>query len=216
MYKYFILLTSVAVLFSCKPKHTYVSLQTTKGEIVVKLYDETPLHKENFISLVEDEFYDSLLFHRVINNFMIQGGDPASKYAKDGELVGDTVPEYKVDAEFNDSLFHKKGALAAAHDGNEENQSDMSQFYIVEGKTFTDTELDQIEANNEIQYTNLQRETYKTIGGYAPLDQNYTVFGEVVKGIEILSEISDVEVDRRNRPIENVRILNAEIVKFKE
>ena len=216
MYKYFILLLSVTVLFSCKPKYTYVSLQTTKGEIVVKLYDETPLHKENFISLVEDEFYDSLLFHRVINNFMIQGGDPASKYAKDGELVGDTVPEYKVDAEFNDSLFHKKGALAAAHDGNEENQSDMSQFYIVEGKTFTDSELDQIEANNEIQYTNLQRETYKTIGGYAPLDQNYTVFGEVVKGIEILSEISDVEVDRRNRPIENVRILNAEIVKFKE
>lgn len=216
MHKYISFIVLLLLFSSCKTKSTFVSLQTTEGEIIVKLYEETPLHKENFISLVEDGYYDSLLFHRVIDEFMIQSGDPNSKNAEDGQLLGNGGPDYKVDAEFNDSLFHKKGALAAAHDGNPEKSSAGSQFYIVEGKVFNEEQLKRIEESKDITYTDLQRETYQTIGGYPPLDQNYTVFGEVVKGIKVVEAISEVETNRKDRPVENVRILKAEVIKFKE
>lgn len=216
MHKYISFIVLLLLFSSCKTKSTFVSLQTTEGEIIVKLYEETPLHKDNFISLVEDGYYDSLLFHRVIDEFMIQSGDPNSKNAEDGQLLGNGGPDYKVDAEFNDSLFHKKGALAAAHDGNPEKSSAGSQFYIVEGKVFNEEQLKRIEESKDITYTDLQRETYQTIGGYPPLDQNYTVFGEVVKGIKVVEAISEVETNRKDRPVENVRILKAEVIKFKE
>lgn len=216
MHKYISFIVLLLLFSSCKTKSTFVSLQTTEGEIIVKLYEETPLHKDNFISLVEDGYYDSLLFHRVIDEFMIQSGDPNSKNAEDGQLLGNGGPDYKVDAEFNDSLFHKKGALAAAHDGNPEKSSAGSQFYIVEGKVINEEQLKRIEESKDITYTDLQRETYQTIGGYPPLDQNYTVFGEVVKGIKVVEAISEVETNRKDRPVENVRILKAEVIKFKE
>lgn len=204
------------VLFACKEKSTYVELKTTEGDIILKLYDETPLHKENFVKLVDEGYYDGVLFHRVINEFMIQTGDPDSKDAKPGQVIGSGGPDYKVDAEFRDSLFHKKGALAAARDNNPKKASAGSQFYIVEGKKYTDKELDGIEKKNNLTYTEEQREYYKTIGGTPFLDQNYTVFGEVVTGMNVVEKISDVETGRYDRPVEDIRVISAEIIKFKE
>lgn len=215
MNKFNILILLVLLLASCKTKNTYVSLQTTKGEIAIKLYNDTPLHKENFISLVEKDYFDGVLFHRVINNFMIQTGDPNSKNAEDGELLGNGGPGYKIDAEFRDSLFHKKGAVAAARDNNPKKQSSGSQFYIVEGRTFNMEELAAIEKKNNVDYSEFQKETYTSIGGYPSLDKRYTVFGEVVKGMDTVEAISNVTTDENDRPVENVRILDAEIIKFK-
>jgi len=197
-----------------------VLLQTTLGDMVVRLSDSTPLHRDNFLKLVKTGYYDSVLFHRVIKNFMIQGGDPDSKIAVPGMPLGNGGPSYRIPAEFNPALFHKKGVLAAARDNNPEKASSGSQFYIVQGKTFTDDELNNLETQR-MQGRKIptdQREVYKTIGGAPHLDMTYTVFGEVIKGIEVVDKIAAVQTSRgvdRDRPVEDVRILKAKLIKRK-
>lgn len=196
---------------------------TTEGTMVLRLYDSTPLHRDNFLKLVKSHYYDSILFHRVIKNFMIQAGDPNSKRAVAGRPLGNGGPAYTIPAEFRQTIFHKKGVLAAARQGdnvNPERRSSAGQFYIVQGKTFTDKELDSIELVrlNGYKLPADHREVYKTLGGTPQLDQNYTAFGEVVKGIEVVDKIASVATSKaqdRDRPIEDVRILKAKLIKRK-
>jgi peptidyl-prolyl cis-trans isomerase B (cyclophilin B) len=203
-----------------KDRKKDVLLQTNYGDIVVRLSDSTPLHRDNFLKLVKTGYYDSVLFHRVIKNFMIQGGDPESKNAKPGQPLGNGGPSYTVPAEFRATLFHKKGVIAAARDNNPEKASSASQFYIVQGKIFTDAGLDSVETYrlNGRKIPSDQREVYKTIGGTPHLDQNYTVFGEVAKGLDVVNKIAGVPTSKgpdRDRPLEDVRILKAKLVKRK-
>jgi len=203
-----------------KDRKKDVLLQTNYGDIVLRLSDSTPLHRDNFLKLVKTGYYDSVLFHRVIKNFMIQAGDPESKNAKPGQPLGNGGPSYTVPAEFRTTLFHKKGVIAAARDNNPEKASSGSQFYIVQGKIFTDAGLDSVEtyrlSGRKIPPD--QREVYKTIGGTPHLDQNYTVFGEVVKGLDVVDKIASVATSKgpdRDRPLEDVRIIRAKLVKRK-
>ncbi len=193
-------------------KEKLVEIKTDMGTIVVKLYDSTPLHRDNFIAKVKQGFYDSLLFHRVIQDFMIQGGDPTSKNADsavqlgNGEGPGDMIP-----AEFKNNLIHKKGALAMARTDNPAKASSNCQFYIVEGKPVDDNFLNQVECNARqtnpgFFYNDAERKIYKTIGGTPFLDQNYTVFGEVVKGLDVVDKIAAVSKDSNDRPLKNIRM----------
>jgi cyclophilin family peptidyl-prolyl cis-trans isomerase len=243
------------------PKDSMVLISTDYGDIKVKLYNATPQHRDNFIKLVEKGFYDSLLFHRIIKSFMIQGGDPVSKNAAAGVMLGNGDVGYTIPAEFNDSLFHKKGALCAARTDNPEMASSGCQFYIVQGKPVIDEELDQTEgsinngfrmqtafqkivnapANGSLRdkfmrlqqsqkqdsinilikdsimpminaemkpfkYTAHQREIYKQIGGVPHLDQGYTVFGEVVEGLDVVDKIAAVQTAPGDRPVQDVRM----------
>lgn len=187
-------------------KFTRVKISTDFGDIVVKLYNKTPLHRDNFIKLVSEHFYDSLLFHRVINAFMIQGGDPNSKYAPPGVMLGNGDVGYTIPAEFDSSLFHKKGALCAARTNNPEKASSGCQFYIVQGRLSNDWELDNIQAQKRIRYTPAQRMTYKMNGGTPGLDMDYTVFGEVESGIEVVDKIAVVPKGPADRPAADVRM----------
>lgn len=198
-----------------KEKNTYVEMKTTMGTMVLKLYNETPLHRDNFINNVKTKQYDSVLFHRVINAFMIQGGDPTSKTANSTAMLGsgDIPGVARIPAEFNPALTHKKGALAAARDGNPEKASSNCQFYIVQGKTFTDADLNRMEQYNGWKYTAEQREAYKTIGGTPHLDNNYTVYGELVSGMEVLDAIAAVKVGQADRPLIDVRIIETKLLK---
>jgi len=248
---------------STEKKDKIVLIKTTYGDIKIKLYNETPIHRDNFIKLVSEGFYDSLLFHRVINSFMIQGGDPDSRNAKPGQRLGNGGPGYTLPAEFNATLFHKKGALAAAREGdnvNPEKRSSGSQYYIVQGKVYTADELnvmaerqnqkikvdlirefitkpensemkakieelqkqkkyDEVnkivkEIEFEIQadydksdkftFTEKQIEAYTTIGGTPHLDGAYTVFGEVIEGLDVIDKIAAAEIDKSNRPLEDI------------
>jgi len=193
-------------------KEKLVEIKTDFGTMIVKLYDSTPLHRDNFVRLVKQGFYDSLLFHRVIQGFMIQGGDPQSKYADstamlgNGEAEGDMIP-----AEFRPNLYHKKGALAMARTENPEKASSNCQFYIVEGKQYDKDVLNQVECNvrqfdGDFYYNDAARKMYRTIGGTPFLDQNYTVFGEVIKGIEVVDKIAAVAKDQNDRPLKNIRM----------
>ncbi len=237
-----------------KPK---ILIETDFGNMEVILYDETPLHRDNFLKLTSDGYFNGLLFHRVIENFMIQGGDPSSKKGESAELIGSGGPGYTIPAEINDSLIHKKGVIAAARkedNVNPEKKSSGSQFYIVQGTIFTDEQLDLIEKQNnktnlqtifseifeekEIKYlaqdkepdynkiydearnkaeekisgkepfrfSEKARETYKTIGGTPHLDGSYTVFGEVVSGIDVIDKIASVEVDSNNKPLNDIKM----------
>jgi len=191
-----------------------VKITTDSGVIIVKLYDSTPLHRDNFVKLVKEGFYDSLLFHRVIAGFMIQGGDPLSKNAQAGTMLGNGGGEMqRIPAEFRSSIIHKKGALAAARDGNPEKASSACQFYLVDGQVFNDAGLSNIEASKRIKYTPAQKNIYKTIGGTPFLDQDYTVFGEVESGLEVISKIANVSKDGNNRPLGDVR-MHMEILKL--
>ena len=269
--KYSVLLFfSLLLLISgCKnePEDHIVLIKTDYGDIKIKLYNETPLHRDNFLKLTKEGFYDGLLFHRVIQNFMIQGGDPESRNASEGKRLGNGGPGYTIPAEIHyPQLFHKKGVIAAAREGdafNPEKRSSGSQFYIVQGKTFTDEQLDEIEdrvnklKKQEIFYDlmpkyedsimiyqrkgdieasgRLQkelrdmvekkyaetkkyvipeniREVYKTIGGTPHLDGNYTVFGEVIEGLDVVDSIAAVKTDRFDRPLKDVR-MTIEVVK---
>jgi cyclophilin family peptidyl-prolyl cis-trans isomerase len=179
------------------------------GEIKIELYDETPLHRDNFIKLVEEGLYDQTLFHRVINGFMIQGGDPDSKNAAPGQQLGMGGPGYTVPAEFVSTFIHEKGSLAAARQGDQVNpmkESSGSQFYIVHGRVFSPEELDMFEQRSGKVFTNEQRKAYTTVGGAPHLDGEYTVFGRVVEGLEAIDKIAAVEVDRANRPLDDVRV----------
>lgn len=215
-----VLLAQSDTVITKKDRKRDVLLQTSMGNIVIRLSDSTPLHRDNFLKLVKTGFYDSVLFHRVIKDFMIQGGDPDSKNAAGGVPLGNGGPEYRIPAEFRQTLFHKKGVLAAARDNNPEKASSSCQFYIVQGKKFTDAGLDSAETYRlKRKIPTEQREVYKTTGGTPHLDQNYTVFGEVVNGIEVVDKIAAVETSKaadRDRPLQDVRIIKAKLVKRKK
>ena len=246
-------------------KERQVKITTEYGDIIIKLYNETPKHRDNFLKLVKENFYDSTLFHRVIKDFMIQGGDPDSKNAPAGKMLGNGGPGYTIPAEFNSKLYHKRGVLAAAREGdnaNPERASSGSQFYIVWGKTFTEEQLKNFEKrindsnkqlftmkfiNNpknrnirnkldslklsgnttefqnyamEIQkqidkdfnklpvfkYSAEQIKTYETIGGTPHLDGSYTVFGEVIKGLDVVEKIINQKTDKHNRPLKDIKM----------
>lgn len=270
-----ILLISCFFCMSCESKKTAneqnqevrVAIETTMGNIVVKLYNETPLHRDNFVKLVKEGYYDGTLFHRVINQFMIQGGDCDSRNAKPGQQLGMGDPGYTIMHEIDPTKFyHKKGALAAARQGDEVNpnkKSSGSQFYIVTGRVFNDNELNQLEHQMNMQHEqNIfnslaaqhrdeimtmrrnrdqaglqamqekliedtkyhinyfgklrfypeQREAYRTIGGAPHLDGGYTVFGEVVEGLDVVEKIEKVETDRADRPKEDVKVISMKVV----
>lgn len=247
-----------------------VAVETQYGEIVFRLSDETPKHRDNFIKLVNQHFYDSLLFHRVINHFIIQTGDPESKLAQPGTPLGEKDLPYTIPAEFNASLFHKSGALNAARDDNPERASSSTQFTFVQGRIYTDSTLNIAEKriNNWLAFNKVlhqpenkeiatlheglrkrqsnpdslmlisnkirilaeeelkkgmlykipeeHRQVYKTLGGAAHLDQNYTVFGEVVSGMKVVDSIAKVPTDSLDRPLNDVRIISAKLVKRKD
>ena len=243
--------------------NTYVEMVTNYGTMVFELYNETPLHRDNFVKLVNDKAYDGLLFHRVIENFMIQGGDPDSKDAKSGEILGEGDLDYSVEAEFRPNLFHKKGALSTAREETLGRVSSAMQFFVVHGKVYSDSLLDAAESRinrmlarhyvlnlpeheslwkrfkraaddeNEKQYNILNdsinamaasfsdfekyripqshRDIYKTLGGTPHLDQNYTVFGKVIKGLEVVDSIAKAKTDQWDRPLLDVRIISVSI-----
>jgi cyclophilin family peptidyl-prolyl cis-trans isomerase len=185
-----------------------VKITTDYGVMTVKLYNETPLHRDNFLKLVETGFYDSLLFHRVIKGFMIQGGDPDSKHAPAGKPLGQGGPGYTIPAEIKPGLFHKKGALSAARLGDAMNPSKASsgsQFYLVQGKKYTEQELAMFERQG-FKATPEQRTAYTTIGGTPHLDNGYTVFGEVTEGLEVIDAIANVQTAPGDRPVKDVRM----------
>lgn len=190
-----------------------IKIVTDSGTMIVKLYDSTPLHRDNFVKLVKEGFYDSLMFHRIIQGFMVQGGDPNSKNAEPGAMLGNGGGDMvRIPAEFKKSIIHKKGALAAARDGNPEKASSACQFYIVQGKILSDVELDMMEQRIGSKYTLEQRNIYKKTGGTAMLDQNYTVFGEVISGLEIVDKIASAPKAPGDRPIGDIR-MKMEVVK---
>lgn len=201
-----------------REKRNLVEINTTAGRMVVELYNETPVHRDNFLKLVHEHFYDSTLFHRVIPGFMIQGGDPDSRKAEDRDTpLGQGGPGYTLPAEIVPSLIHRKGALAAARLGDDVNpgkRSSGSQFYIVEGRKWQPTDLAQLQARLNgsrpdslaIHYTPDQVETYKSMGGAPHLDGGYTVFGQVVEGMEVLDLIANQPCDNRDRPLADVRV----------
>jgi cyclophilin family peptidyl-prolyl cis-trans isomerase len=212
-----IILSTLVITAFGKPKNQYVRIKTSYGSCIIRLYNETPKHRDNFIKLAKKGFYNGSLFHRVIQNFMIQGGDPASKTAKPGDGLGEGDVGYTVPAEFRDSLFHKRGVLAAARDDNPAKASSGCQFYIVEGKRLSDDELDKLVAGRlkGRKIPESERAYYKSVGGVPHLDQNYTVFGEVVIGIDMVDEIAAVKKDQKDRPLVDVP-MTIELLKPKE
>ena len=200
--------------------NTRVKITTSQGVMVVELYDETPLHRDNFIKLVEEGFYNDLLFHRCIKNFMAQGGDPESRGASPSKMLGVGGPGYTIPAEFNANFIHKKGALAAARQGDQVNPkkaSSGSQFYIVQGQQLNDNQLTQFESRAAMKipgfkYTEEQRKLYKTIGGTAMLDMDYTVFGEIVEGLDVLDKILAQPTKQGDRPLEDIT-MKMEVIK---
>lgn len=275
MKKIIILVLATVTMFACQDKKEQkkVLIKTTYGDMKVKLYDKTPKHRDNFVKLVKEGFYDSLLFHRVIDGFMIQGGDPNSKKADTAARLGDGGPGYKQKPEFVDEYYHKRGALAAARQGNKQNpekKSSGSQFYIVDGRTFSGGELDtlvnqmnmrkkneifrnlvqkeeyayikdtydslrqardregfqkfiknevkpliekKLEEQGKFKLTEEQRKVYKEKGGAPHLDGEYTVFGEVYEGLDVIDSIASVETrpGRSNRPVEDI-IMEIEMI----
>ncbi len=200
-----------------------VLLQTSKGDITVELYNETPLHRDNFLRLVRAGYYDGILWHRVISDFMIQTGDSTTRHAMPDTEVGDYDPGYTLPAEIvYPKYFHKRGALAAAREGdrvNPEHRSSASQFYIVYGYDYGPKALDRIQVRldsitgGKVKFTPEIRQSYMEHGGSPHLDGTYTVFGEVVEGMEVVRDINHVEVDDRDRPLADVRIVRATVVR---
>ena len=224
-------LAVVAILFAAvvpvMAQSHQVMLETTEGNILLTLYDDTPKHRDNFLKLVNEQFYDSLLFHRVIKNFMIQGGDPDSRHAEPGATLGEGDNGYTVEAEFFDAEGHllhphKRGALAMAREGDSENperRSSGCQFYIVWGKTYATQQLyqigDKVEAqtNHQVTMTDELLDLYHDVGGVPHLDGQYTVFGEVTEGLEVVDRIQKVQTDDYDRPIDDIRILHTKVIK---
>lgn len=202
---------------------TEVMLETTMGNIRLALYNETPQHSNNFKKLVEKGFYNGILFHRVISKFMIQAGDSTSRNAASGTLLGDVTEPYTISAEIHyPTLLHKRGALCMAREGDDVNPERVSsayQFYIVYGKRFDDAMLDKVQqrldktTQGQVKLTEEAREIYKRIGGTPHLDGQYTVFGEVIDGIDIVRDIQWVDTDSNDRPVTDVRILKAYVIK---
>lgn len=227
--KTLILIVSMLISASCINAQTAdtlryeVLLETTKGNIRIALYNETPQHRDNFIKLVKEGFYDGLLFHRVIDRFMIQTGDSASRHAAPGQMLGDSPESYKIPAEIRyPALFHKRGAVAAARESdnvNPDRESSASQFYIVYGRRFNDSMLDDVQlrldknTGGAVKLTPEIREAYKRFGGTPHLDGQYTVFGEVTEGIDTVENIEWAETDKNDRPVEDIRIIRATVIK---
>ncbi|WP_304233794.1 peptidylprolyl isomerase [Jiulongibacter sediminis] len=211
-----LLLLSTSVFAQKKSKKDYlITIETSKGTMYAVLFDDTPKHKANFLKLTESGFYQDLLFHRIVNEFMIQGGDPDSKNARKGARLGaggSNLP--KVPYEFTTRHVHTKGALAAARTNNPQKESSGCQFYIVTGKKYQEQQLKAIEARQvsgntpriELEYTPEQYRAYQTIGGTPFLDNNYTVFGEIIQGIEVAETIEKMETDGAERPLEDVKM----------
>lgn len=204
-----------------KDRKRDVMMYTTHGDIRIRLSDSTPLHRDNFLVLVKKRFYDGILFHRVIQDFMIQAGDPGTKQTGTEKPAGAGGPGYTIPAEFRAGLFHRKGAIAAARTGDQVNPqraSSGSQFYIVQGRTFTDGGLDSVELYRleGRKIPSDQRAVYKTVGGTPHLDMQYTVFGEVVQGLDVVDRIAAVPTSKgtgRDKPIDDVRIREVKLVR---
>lgn len=205
---YTLLLISTITFAQKKSKKDYlVTLNTKYGTTHLVLFDDTPLHKANFIKLVEQKFYDSLLFHRIIDGFMIQGGDPESKTAKPNQRLGGGGGNMeRIPYEFKTNHVHKKGALAAARDNNPEKKSSACQFYIVQGVKMTDEEVSQVAQNNGMSYTTQQRAEYMILGGTPRLDNAYTVFGEAIDNLDLIDTIAKQPRDSANRPKEDIKM----------
>ena len=190
--------------------YTYVMVETEYGNMKLRLFNSTPGHRDNFVKLAKEGFYDDLLFHRIIDGFMIQGGDPDSKDAPAGKQLGMGGPGYTIPAEFG--APHISGALAAARNNNPQKESSGSQFYIVHGKPQTDQQLDNFQKMKNITYSPEQRKLYKEKGGTPQLDMEYTVYGELVEGADVVDKIVKMPKDGSNRPLQDVkmkvRILN--------
>jgi peptidyl-prolyl cis-trans isomerase B (cyclophilin B) len=192
-----------------------VKISTNFGNMLVELYDETPIHRDNFIKHVKSGFYNGTLFHRVIPGFMIQGGDPVSKEEKPNQPLGNGGPGYTLPAEFNPQFFHKKGALSAARmpDGvNPKKESSGSQFYIVEGQVYDEKTLAMFANRMGVTFNEEQKKLYSTVGGTPHLDANYTVFGEVIEGFDLISKISNVKRDKNNLPLKKV-VMKVSLIK---
>jgi len=260
-------LVNISSGLSSKKRETKFQIVSELGTIKIKLYNETPLHRDNFSKLVKDGFFTDLLFHRVIKKFMIQGGDPDSKNAEPGKLLGNGDLGYTIPAEFNPKFFHRRGVLAAAREGdqvNPEKRSSAAQFYLMQGRVFRNGELDTLQTklqdsrkmnlmqtkikaieaelnqlgsegkqseitarinalreaveheNNQlppIRFTDEQRKAYTTIGGYPSLDNNYTIFGEVIEGLEVIDQIAQQPTDKNNRPLKDIKFTITKIKK---
>ncbi len=205
--KQILILAAIGMLFSCSPKQELFLIETDMGTMTVKLYDSTPQHRDNFKKLVEKGFYDDLLFHRIINGFMIQGGDPDSKGAPATKRLGSGGPGYTIPAEIGEAHF--KGALAAARTGgpsNPEKRSSGSQFYIVHGKATSDSDLQRTASQKNITYTEEQKARYKKDGGAIFLDGDYTVFGEVVEGLDVIDKIAVTQTAPGDRPLKDIKM----------
>lgn len=202
-----VIFISLTVLGQNTNKRKKVEIQTKYGTMVVELYNETPKHRDNFIKLAKEKFYDDLIFHRVIRNFMIQGGDPNSRNAAPNIQLGNGGPGYQIDAEILPKFIHKKGALSAARLGdqiNPQKQSSGSQFYVVQGTIVSRQELMNFQQRSRLNYTEEQIKTYTTTGGTPHLDGAYTVFGEVIKGLEVIDKIAAQPTVPGDRPVENI------------
>lgn len=204
-----ILNTAIMAQKSANDKVVRFVIHTDYGDMKGYLYNETPQHRDNFAKLVKEGYFNDLLFHRVIQGFMIQGGDPDSKNAQPGTRLGSGGPGYTVPAEFNTTLIHKKGALAAARQGDQVNPkkaSSGSQFYIVMGKPYSEATLKNLELQKGITYTPEQKSIYATAGGTPQLDMDYTVFGEISEGLDVIDKIAVVQKDQYDRPVKDVKM----------
>ncbi|HMR89457.1 MAG TPA: peptidylprolyl isomerase [Saprospiraceae bacterium] len=193
-----------------------IEMNTNFGSMTIQLYDETPLHRDNFLKLIESGYYEGTLFHRVIKGFMVQGGDPDSKNAPEGKRLGLGGPAYNIPAEFNDTLVHIKGVLAAARQGdgvNPKKESSGSQFYIVQGKPVSATQLENFELQKGIKYTDKAKMIYQEMGGAPQLDKEYTVFGRVIDGLDIIDTIAEQATDNTDRPLKDVKIISVKVIK---
>lgn len=192
-----------------KDSRYHVLIMTDMGDMVVRLYDETPLHRDNFVKKVKEGFYDSLMFHRVINNFMIQGGDPASRRATPQQQLGaGSAPGERIPAEFRteQGLYHKRGVLAAARDNNPQKASSNCQFYIVHRKPWRPTEIDSMVTFRRLRINDDQRNLYIKEGGTPHLDGGYTVFGELITGLDVLDRIAQTKTAPGDRPLQDIRM----------
>lgn len=196
-------------------KEKSIKIETNYGVIILKLYDNTPLHTANLVKLCKEHYFDSTLFHRVIPSFVIQGGDPDSKHADSEKQLGDGDLSYLVPAEINAVNYHKRGALGMARDNNPEKKSSACQFYIVVGKVVTEEQLNTISTKTNRVFSAEQRKVYTTLGGTPFLDGNYTVFGEVTKGMEVVDTIAQLARNAADRPNVDVRMLKVRVLRNK-
>ena len=222
-FRFLVLALALVAFVPMMGQSQQVMLETTEGNILLTLYDDTPQHRDNFLKLVDEQFYDSLLFHRVIKSFMIQAGDPSSRHAEPGEMLGNKSVDYTVEAETFDSEGHllhphQRGALAMAREGdraNPERRSSGSQFCIVWGRTYATQQLYQIgdkveeQTDHRVKMTEELLELYRKTGGSPHLDGQYTVFGQVTEGLDVVERIQQAMVDDYSRPIDDIRILKA-------